>query len=254
MDDHDLLLVGAGALGSRIARNWRALFPGARITCETESATRHPALRESGFSVRLRNDLLEQRFPYVVMAVPPSKTTSYFDEAARAVKLWDRKGALLLISSTGVYAEDTGGWVEEDSEVAKSERAAILIGAEDVFLQAKSAVLRLAGLYAEDRGPHITIAKNPSSPLTPKGWINLIHYEDAAGLATSILQHGSVGTFLGVDDCPITRKDFAAVIGSSCEFLGTGPQIGKRCTNLRTRAAVQWTPKWKRFSDWWESR
>lgn len=90
---------------------------------------------------------------------------------------------MVYISSTSVYAEGAGGWVDESSAVAeKDPRAMAMVEAEQETILVGGSVLRCAGIY----GPGREIRPDVGGP---ERWLNVIHVEDAAR---------AVGVALGV--------------------------------------------------------
>jgi len=263
MASTDLLIIGAGALGRRVGRSWLARHPGARVRAETRSERLHAALREDGMIPRLRSDPDPPAMPYLLFSVPPSSQQDYAAEAARAGRLWSGEGRLLITSSTAVYAEKDGGHCLEGSPLADSPRAMRLRDAEECLLAAGALVVRLAGLYDQDRGPHRAYLRAPTSSRRPDGLISLIHYEDAAELCVAALMRGQPGAiYLGCDDQPITREELVrAVVASQryrcadgppepCRFTGAEGPLGRRCDSRWTRRALGWEPAQRRFLDW----
>jgi nucleoside-diphosphate-sugar epimerase len=263
MAPKDLLIVGAGALGRRAGRLWLAHHPQARVLAETRSDRSHPGLRGEGMIPRLRSDPDPPSMPYVLFSVPPSSQDDYAAEAARAAALWLGDGRLLITSSTAVYAEEDGGRCVEGSPLADSPRAMRLRDAEARLVTAGGLVVRLAGLYDHDRGPHRVYLRTPSSPRRPDGWISMIHYDDAASLCVRALIRGHAGAiFIGCDDHPITRQELVrAVVRSqryrsatdplqACRFTGAEGPYGRRCDSTWTRRELGWEPTHRRFLDW----
>ena len=261
----DLLVIGAGALGRRVGRLWLARYPEARVLAETQSDGSHPALREDGMIPRLRSDPDPPAMPHFLFSVPPSSPDDYAAEAARAASLWRGDGRLVITSSTAVYAEADGRRCVEGSALADSPRARRLRDAEERLLAAGAVVVRLAGLYDQDRGPHRVYLRTRTSPRRPEGLISLIHYDDAADLCVRALTLGDAGAiYLGCDDQPITRQELAqAVVRSpryrngkeppqACRFTGTEGPLGRRCDSTWTRQALGWEPTHRRFLDWIE--
>ena len=68
--------------------------------------------------------------------------------------------------------------------------------AEDVVLENEGNVIRLAGLYTDQRGAHTYWMKMVSEGKTIEtnedGLVNLIHYEDAARLVLASLDSGKI--------------------------------------------------------------
>jgi nucleoside-diphosphate-sugar epimerase len=138
-----------------------------------------------------------------------------------------------------------------------------LRGAEERLLTAGATVVRLAGLYDHDRGPHRAYLRTRTSARRPDGLISLIHYDDAASLCVQALIRGHAGAiYLGCDDHPITRQELVqAVVRSqryqattgppqACRFTGSEGPYGRRCDNAWTRRALSWEPTYRRFLDW----
>jgi nucleoside-diphosphate-sugar epimerase len=259
----DLLVIGAGALGRRVGRLWLARHSRARVFAETRSDRLHPTLREDGMIPRLRSAPDPPAMPTVLFSVPPSSQDDYAAEAVRAASLWRGDGRLLITSSTAVYAEQDGGRCVEGSPLADSPRSIRLRDAEDRLLAAGAMVVRLAGLYDHDRGPHRVYLRTRTSPRRPDGLISLIHYADAARLCVQALSRGQAGAiYLGCDDHPITRQELVrAVVRSrryraangppqACRFTGAEGPPGRRCDSAWTRQALGWEPTHRRFLDW----
>ena len=90
---------------------------------------------------------------------------------------------MVYVSSTSVYAEDGGGWVDEDSPVATDDsRSVAMVTAEKACLQAGGSVVRCAGLYGKER-----VLKPDVEG--PERWLNLVHVEDAARAVGVALRH-----------------------------------------------------------------
>ena len=259
----DLLLIGAGALGRRVGRLWLARHPQARVLAETRSERFHPTLREDGMIPQLRSDPAPPAMPTVLFSVPPASQDDYAAEAARAASLWRGDGRLVITACTAVYAEADGGRCVEGSPLADSPRAWRLREAEEPLLAAGAVVVRLAGLYDCDRGPHRVYLRTATSARRPDGLISLIHYDDAARLCVQASCLGDAGAiYLGCDDQPITRQELVqAVVRSpryrtakvppqACRFTGAEGPIGRRCDSSWTRRALDWEPTHRRFLDW----
>ncbi len=126
-----------------------------------------------------------------------------------------RVGGLVLASSTGVYGQNDGSWVDEDSPTEPiSESGRALLEAETLAsaftgTEVNSVVIRFAGLYGPGRIiGRSTLEKGLPFPGDPEHYVNLIHIDDAAEAATRALV-GEVGwpILLAADDRPTRRGD-----------------------------------------------
>ena len=246
----ELTIIGAGELGSRVGRIWKSLAPKAKVIAETSTAVRHGTLTQLKLSPRLRSHRDESLTSRILFAVPPSSQKNYYDEVVEALKVWDRRGPFVLISSTAVYPEGNGDWMNEYSITGTGERASRLLSAEKVVTDYGGSVIRMAGLYSLNRGPHRSYEHERESRSNAKGFLNLIHYEDAAQIAVRALsQLPGKNIYLGCDGTPLTREDLVKWSNQylrtniKIKFLGKETNLGKRCDAKITRQALSWEPK-----------
>jgi len=126
-------------------------------------------------------------------------------EGLRAVldALPGETGRVIYVSSTGVYAQDAGEWVDEESvcEPVREGGRACLSGERLLFAHARgrdAIVLRLAGLYGPGRVPRSAdvTAGRPIAG-SPDAYLNLIHVEDAARAVVA----AAAARPLGIAEC-----------------------------------------------------
>jgi nucleoside-diphosphate-sugar epimerase len=162
---------------------------------------------------------------------------------------------LVYTSSTGVYGDHDGDWVDEDTPLAPTtDKTRVLAEAEDVALSAPvdSTVARFAGLYGPDR---YRLERYLDGPVT-EGYLNMVHRDDAAGAVRFALEEGVDDVLLVVDDEPVSKWEFADWLADACgvdrpekrtkaERLAAGDLseaarrrilTSKRCSNGRLRA------------------
>lgn len=253
-----LLVIGAGELGSRVGRLARGLKPPTAVTAETKTAVRQATLANLGLIPRVRDQRDEQKFDSVLVAIPPSRAGEYRREVALAMECCEARGRFVLVSSTAVYEEDSGGVITETSPLASHARASQLLEAENLVKNRGGIVIRLAGLYCLGRGPHRYYETTPESPSRGDGFINLIHYEDAASLCLAILQRGKAGfAYLGSDGTALTRNELLAQsvrlgLRGQVKFLAKEKGLGKRCDDTWTRKELGWAPSIPSF-EWFVS-
>lgn len=157
----------------------------------------------------------------------------------------------LLISSTRVYEERGGAWVDEDTPVfAASSQTQAIIDAENIWQQGfktRACVLRLAGIYGPGREwqIHRLLAQQPIQ-YDPPMYTNRIHQQDAIRLISFLIRHPKTlpyQVFIGVDDDPV---DDATLFRWLAAQLGLPMPISlpmqknalqnKRCHNARIRS------------------
>jgi nucleoside-diphosphate-sugar epimerase len=222
------LIVGCGYLGRRVGRLLHRR--GERVFGTARTAGRAAEL--VGWGVEpIRADVLD---PVSLAALPAVDRVFYcvgFDRGAgvplRAVwvdglrhvlgRLIDRAGGLVYAGSTGVYGQDDGGWVDEDSPTApRHEAGQVGLEAEGVVREVAgpgglpAAILRFSGLY----GPGRIIRREAlgrGEPIVgdPARYLNLIHVDDAAAAVVAALERARPGqVYLVSDDRPVERREY----------------------------------------------
>ncbi|RFO96777.1 NAD(P)-dependent oxidoreductase [Rhodoferax lacus] len=160
-----VLIVGCGDVGLRVAAG---LVPRTRVLALTSSASRVQALREQGIVPLLGNldraNTLSRvaglATRVVYLAPPPSEgwTDPRIRNLLRALRLRGAPVQLVYGSTSGVYGDCGGAWVDETrSSQAITPRAHRRVDAEaQVRFFGRSAgasvqLLRIPGIYAKDR-------------------------------------------------------------------------------------------------------
>ena len=223
MQAPSLAIVGAGTVGRALAHRWRELHPTAplRLTVRTPESAR--SLAALGFEVEpfdvtadaSRWSEVIAGCRAVVFCVAAGRGGDYGgvygDGTARAAEVVRVEGAhLLYTSSTGVYAERDGGWVDEHASLARQdERTRALVRAEENVRGVDGTVLRLAGIIAPAWGPHRTASRwSGAEREDGEGWLNLAPLD----LIVSALRAALEGNWRGVVNvssaAPLLRRDF----------------------------------------------
>lgn len=117
---------------------------------------------------------------------------------------------VVFTSSTSVYAQTDGGWVNEESAAEPDrETGRILRQTEDWVLGHGGAVARLAGIYGPGRS--VLLRKFFSGEARIEGdgrrWINQVHRDDAASALAFLAGRRIPGVFNVGDDFPVSQKD-----------------------------------------------
>jgi nucleoside-diphosphate-sugar epimerase len=164
--------------------------------------------------------------------------TVYVDGLRRALgRLLDRAGRLVYAGSTGVYGQDDGGWVDEDSPTEpRHEAGRVCLEGEAVVREVAgpgglpAVVLRFAGLYGPGRIiRREALARGEPIAGDPSRFLNLVHVDDAAAAVAAALDRGRPGrTYLVGDDRPVERREYyeraAAHLGAPApRFLPPAP-------------------------------
>ncbi len=127
------------------------------------------------------------------------------------------------LSTTAVYGDRRGGWVDETTEVAPSSARGDLRVAAEKDWQSISGlplhIFRLAGIYGPGRGPFSKVRAGTARRIVKPGQVfSRIHVDDIAQvLRASIAQPRPGAIYNLCDDDPAPPQD---VIGLAAELLG----------------------------------
>jgi electron-transferring-flavoprotein dehydrogenase len=253
-----VVIAGAGDVGGRLA----ALL--------AERGDDVIALRrreiEPGSGVRaLRADLasgagldrLPRRPEAVVFCAAPDERSEaayrllYRDGLRRLLDACDAR-RVLFVSSTAVYAEDAGEWVDEATPARPPAfNGRVLLEAEHALApHAGGVVLRLSGIYGPGRESMLRRAR--AGEANRAHWSNRIHVEDAAAALAFLLDLGAPQRlYLGNDDRPAREDEISAWLrareGLPDQPMAAGVESGRRVSNARLRAEG-WDPRYPDFS------
>lgn len=260
---NDILIVGPGVLGGYLGHVWKDSSPSSRVLGLTNTANNHEQLRSLGIEPHTKETAPSIKAPNILFSAPPSGSQDYVSEVKSALARWDGSGSFVFTSSMSVCSTDDGSIVDEDHcplvEIGKAPSTDKLLQAEKAVLAAGGNVLRLVGLYHAGRGAHAYFLKVKEVPRWGGYTVNLIHYEDAARMAQSILNLGAGArgqVFIGTDSHPVTFEDMIvacnesgvqALQGKVTWTVSEASSKGKRVYNEKTRKMLGWQPKYESF-------
>lgn len=259
------LVIGCGYLGQRVAALWQA--QGQTVFAVTRSADRAREFAARGWTPVVA-DVCDaaslQALPTVDVALfavgfdrtaGRSQAEVYVDGLQQVLdRLRGRCPRVIHISSSSVYGQHAGEWVDEDSPCEPTQPGGVnCLAAERRVLAAAEhggpagLVLRLSGIYGPDRLLSRIDGLRQQKPLAGTGdaWLNLIHVADAASAVVACAERGTAGrVWLVSDNEPVRRRDYyehlAGLIGAPTPtFDASEPArhgaggLNKRCRNTR---------------------
>ncbi|MEM9351025.1 MAG: SDR family oxidoreductase [Pseudomonadota bacterium] len=219
-----LLSLGHGYSARALAK---LLLPqGWRIIGTTRTAEKADVLKGEGIEPRITpdDDLTGDiaGASHILVSAAPSDDGDPFllryPEALRSAPA----GWVGYLSTTGVYGDHGGAWVDEDTALSPTtHRGALRVKAEADWLATGLPVhiFRLAGIYGPGRGPFAKVRAGTARRIIKKGQIfSRIHVDDIAQvLAASIARPNSGRIYNVCDNDPAPPQD---VIGHAAELLG----------------------------------
>ena len=268
-----LLIAGCGDVGGRLAS--RLLAEGWRVHGLRRAVEALP-VGVLPIAADLQNSLLPPDWPtgsldYLVYCAAASESSEAGYRAAyvnglRHVLGWLREQGqvprrVLFVSSTGVYGQQLGEWVDEESPVQpEGFSGRILLEAERLLLDSglPASVIRLSGIYGPGRERLLNqVRQGYRVASAPPLYGNRIHADDAAGLLAFLLQTDWRGEalqniYIGVDDCPAPLHEVVAWMREQLQVSIWSPEASirragsKRCSNARARG-LGWAPQYVDF-------
>ena len=287
---HQRLIIGCGYLGQRVARNWTA--QGDIVFALTRTAHHAEELRQSGITP-IVGDVTDgaslaglPEVDTILWAVGLDRRAGHSQRDVYVggldnvlCRLPRNVRRMIYISSTSVYGQNGGEWVDESSEcLPESPNGQVCLDAERLLQQKvpPANILRLAGIYGPGRlVARIEALRAGQVPEgNPDAWLNLIHVDDGAAAVLACERRGAPGaTYLVADGHPCRRREYysllAAMVGApppfrvavngkqteQCETgLAASPQqspstnLNKRCSNGRLRDELQVALRYSRFN------
>ena len=212
---HDKVILGCGYLGQRLARQY--LAQGETVTGVVRTVESAGALRAAGIeALQLDLDQPLDGLPSLAGCelfyfAPPPRSGVEERRVERFLAALD--GArpprrMLYLSTTGVYGDCGGEWVDETRPVAPvAERALRRFDGEQRFRTwcsdhgCELVILRVAGIYGPGKLPLARLRRGePMVPESEAPYTNRIHVDDLVQVCMAAMQRGGDGEIYNVSD------------------------------------------------------
>ena len=186
------------------------------------------ALRARGWSIRASGadgdlDFADRksvaaaldRASHVLSSVPPGERDPVLEHYGdRLAGKW-----LGYLSSTGVYGDTGGAWVDESAPTGSGRRTA-RSEADAAWLARNARVFRLPGIYGPGRSPLDRVGAGAAQRIDAPGQVfSRVHVADIARGVVAALD-APPGAYNLADDLPASQN---AVIEEACRLLGREP-------------------------------
>ena len=255
-----VLIAGCGDLGTEAGLRFAAA--GFAVSGWRRSPGKLPAAIEGTAA-----DLTDAALPPVpadtdVVVITPAARerteaayrATYRDGVAHVLDALERDDVqprrILLVSSTAVYGDADGAWVDELTPAEPTTPTAkVLREAEQLLLARRpdATVLRLAGIYGPGRTRLIDSVRSGTAAAHPGQLTNRIHRDDAAAALVHLAGlPDPASLYLGVDDLPVEQAEVLAFLSSELGLPApkTDPDAGpssrggnRRLSNARLRGS-----------------
>jgi nucleoside-diphosphate-sugar epimerase len=198
---------------------------------------------------------------HVLSSVPPGETGDpVIERYGDAID----QGWLGYLSSTGVYGDTGGAWVDESAPAGGGRRTARSV-ADAAWLARGARVFRLPGIYGPGRSTLDRVAEGRARRIDlPEQVFSRVHVDDiASGVIAGLV--APPGAYNLADDLPASQN---AVIDEACRLLrveppplrsldeaGLSPQArafyaeNRRVANCKARRVLGWQPAYPTYRE-----
>ena len=174
----------------------------------------------------------------VLHLAPPGESGEQDQRSANLIAALSTRppARLIYISTSGVYGDCGGAWVDEDRPpAAQTVRALRRADAERTLLAwgtqsgVAVAVLRVPGIYAAERLPLAQLRRGaPVLRAEDDVYTNHIHAEDLAAACLAVLERGAAGRIYNAsDDSEIRMGDYFDLVADRAR-LPRPPRIARQ--------------------------
>ncbi|MEM9314287.1 MAG: epimerase [Pseudomonadota bacterium] len=221
MEHRSIAIIGFGDIGARVSARlpprWRAIALRRRVSEVPRGVRAVAADLSDAESLRVLESLAPDAL-LVTLSPGARDIDAYREGFAGAMRRIvsgfgaHRPDRAFFLSSTRVYAEKDGGWVDESAPLALEDpHVAAIVDAEESFRDAfpDAVVLRAGGLYGHAPGPLLrAVTAQRLRPSEPAVFGNRIHRDDAAGYIVHALEGERVHPTVNlVDDGCVTLQE-----------------------------------------------
>ncbi|MCS5641766.1 MAG: NAD-dependent epimerase/dehydratase family protein [Dehalococcoidia bacterium] len=266
-----ILVLGCGYVGLPLARKLAGLGHEVHASRRTGFIVEGITTHQTDVTLRSSFESLPSAFDWILFTASSSRGDAnvhraVFVEGTRNLLDWldNSPSRVLFTSSTSVYPQTNGTWVDEKScEKPTSGAALNLALAEQLLFKSgrSCTLLRVAGIYGPERGHLYRQFLRDEAVISEAGkrWMNMIHREDVIGAILAAIEAES-GIYNATDDEPVTQSVFfqwlAGRLGKSMPPTGKAVQGKRAFTNKRVNneklKADGWTLKYPTFRKGYE--
>lgn len=211
-NDKHIWIIGCGDIGRRVANlygnetvNGIVSSQESASKCEQHSINIKTLDLDSDYSLE-QIEFADANIYY--FAPPPSKGAKDTRLKRYLTKLSDKPRRIVLISTTGVYGDSKGEWIDEETPInPQTDRAVRRVSAEQILQRwsdinkCEYMIMRVPGIYAEDRLPIARLEKGlPIVNANEAGFTNRIHANDLARACKAAMESEVSNHIINVTD------------------------------------------------------
>lgn len=267
MSTQNLLIIGQGDIGLPVSNqlaqnglNVTGLARGERHDYALDAKAKF--LQADALTVRAEQ--LQDFTAIAIIVTPDDYSTSgyhnsYLAISQRLATLADKLpnlSRIVFISSTGVYGQDNGEWIDEETTPVTPAREAsqVILQAEQVLQQGfgdKAIIIRPSGIYGRARLMRLRKARGPQKEAVAAAhWSNRIMDSDLVTIITNVLTiHAPKPLYIATDYAPVTTFDLSVWL--SQQINETPPALDDKKVAVTGKRLHSNIPlAWLTYPDW----
>ena len=267
MNTHNILIIGQGDIGLPVTN--KLTQDGLTVTGLARRDHQNYALSDDAKfmqadALALTAEQL-QNFTHIAIIVTPDEYSpsgyhnSYLAINQHLAALADKLPNLeriVFISSTAIYGQDNGEWIDEDTVPMLPEREAsqVILQAEQALQQGfdnKAIIIRPSGIYGRERLMRVRKAREPQKePIAARAWTNRIMDSDLVNIIAHVMTTKlPKPIYIATDYLPVTTFELTTWL---CEQLGEVlPVLDDKNTAISGKRLHSNIPlAWLTYPDW----
>ena len=267
MSTQNLLIIGQGDIGLPVTN--KLAEDGLSVTGLARSKREHYDLNSNAKfmqadALTLSAEQLQDFTHMAIIVTPDEYSTSGYHDSYLAINqhlvtLADKLTNLVrvvFISSTGVYGQDSGEWIDENTAPVTPEREAskVILQAEQALQEGfgnKAIIVRPSGIYGRERLMRLRKAREPQKePVAAAHWSNRIMDRDLVNIIVHVLIiDAPKPLYIATDYAPVTTFELGVWLS---EQIGeTPPAIDNKKTAVTGKRLHSNIPlAWLNYPDW----
>lgn len=231
MTSNHLFCFGLGYSATKLAD--KLLDQGWRVSGTCRSMEKFPELKSMGITPYIFSDDLPlenvwdlDSVTHILHSIPPKDGSDpVFENHIDDIKSIKNLQWLGYLSTTGVYGNHDGGWVDEETPTSpNNDRSKWRVMAENLWLDniEQTHIFRLSGIYGKGRSSFEALANGTARRIKKENqFFSRIHVDDIVSiLEASINQPNNSSIYNCADDFPCPQEE---VVAYAAELLGVEP-------------------------------
>ena len=252
-----VLFIGCGDIAQRAATEMQARYKCFGLRRQPDNLPEYiQPIKADATDTEQLLSVASEGFDIWIATITPSEFTeqAYRDSylasaksiAASIAKLQKAPRLMLWVSSTSVYGDLKGDWVNEETQPEPNTFSGkILLAAEKIIQQipCETSVIRFSGIYGPGRTRLLNqVLAGKGRPISPEQWSNRVHADDCGGILAHLVEYALSGNpllpdYLASDSAPVTQYEIRQWLAQQLavslveEEVKAGPT--RRCDNSR---------------------